>query len=610
MTDASERRIGDYALLSDCHGAALVSRNGSIDWASLPRFDSPSTFAAILDDRAGHWNLSPTEPFETSRTYVDGTMVLRTRFETPSGVVTVTDALAFMPLERGHDIGEQAPHAIVRLVEGVHGEVEMESHVAPRPEYGLTVPRWDVVDGGAFCRGGPTAYVVSSPVPLDTGPDGATARFTVRAGDRLGLALRASDPWSASLSPWSTEQIQAWLYGTVRGWQSWSEMHQSYDGPWPDMVHHSGRVLQALTFVPSGAIVAAPTTSLPEHVGGERNWDYRFSWIRDATLTLGALWVAACPDEVGKFFQFFMTAAGTTPESGDQLQIVYSVSGERRIEEQELDHLNGYRNSRPVRIGNAAWRQPQLDVYGQLLDAAALYADSVGKLDDSMTTFLASMADQAAARWEEPDHGIWEMRGEPRHFLHSKLMCWVALDRAVRLSDQLQSESSVDRWSHERDRIGAAILDRGWSDKARSFTQSFGSDDLDASALMIPIVGFLPAGDDRVRATIDSIAERLTDERGLVFRYRSGDGLGGDEATFGVCSFWLAHAFALAGETEKARACFEGVSNFANDVGLLAEEIDGVSGELLGNFPQAFSHIGLVNAANAIADAERRRRER
>jgi alpha,alpha-trehalase len=607
VTVTPQARISDYALLSDSHGAALVSREGSIDWACLPRFDSPATFARLLGDDGGHWRVTPTEPFETARAYVDDTMVLRTEYHTASGTVAVTDALVFMPLERGHGIGQRSPHAVVRLVEGVDGDVEVVSEVAPRPEYGLTVPRWQPVRNGAVCRGGASAYVLSSPVPIDTHAGTATATFTVRAGDRVGLALRAVDPWAKQTSPWSTDQVRAWLHGTVRGWQSWSQLHQAYHGPWADIVHHSGRVLQALTYAPTGAIVAAPTTSLPEQMGGSRNWDYRYTWVRDASLTLGALWVAACPDEVADFFGFFVTAAGATSDGGDALQILYGVTGDRRTEEHELDHLTGYRNSRPVRTGNAAWRQSQLDVYGELLDAAALYADRVASLDEVAASFLADMADRAADRWQEADHGIWEMRGEPRHFLYSKLMCWVALDRATRLADQLQAPDRLARWCRERDGIRAAILEHGWSDTADAFTQSFGSDDLDASALMIPIVGFLPGDDPRVRATVDAIAERLTDDHGLVYRYRGDDGLDGEEASFGICTYWLAHALALAGDIERARACFETITDFANDVGLLAEEIDGTTGELLGNFPQAFTHIGLVNAAHAIAEAERRR---
>ncbi|MGH9152084.1 MAG: glycoside hydrolase family 15 protein [Acidimicrobiales bacterium] len=604
MSGPAPTPIGDYALVSDSQGAALVSRSGSVDWACVPRFDSPSALARLLGEGAGAWALAPTGAADVERSYVDGTMVLRTVFRTGSGAVAVTDAMPFLPTERGHGIGDAAPHAIVRLVEGLDGDVEVATEVAPRPEYGLTVPRWAPAEGGATCRGGPAAYVLSCPAPLDLEGGTARGRFGVRAGQRVGLALRAVDPWEPLAATWSTDQVRAWLYGTVRGWQSWSALHQGYQGPYADLVHHSGRVLQALTYAPSGAIVAAPTTSLPEQVGGSRNWDYRYAWVRDASLTLSALWVAACPDEVADFFGFFMTAAGGTCEGEDPVQILYGVGGERRLDEQELDHLGGYRDSRPVRVGNGAWRQSQLDVYGELLDAAGLYADRVASFDDATASFLADLADRAATRWEEPDHGIWEMRGGRRHFLYSKLMCWVALDRACALARSLRAGERAGRWRRERERIRQAILDQGWSDRAKAFTQAFGHDDLDASVLMIPIVGFLPAGDDRVRATVAAIGERLSDERGLVYRYRGGDGLDGSEASFGVCTYWLAHALALEGDVEGARRRFETVTSFANDGGLLSEEIDGATGELLGNFPQAFTHIGLVNAANAIAEAE------
>lgn len=313
MNSEIHEPIGDYALLSDSQGAALVSRSGSIDWACIPRFDSPSTFARLLDGRGGHWRLEPLEPAEVTRKYVPGTMVLRTVFRTRSGSVAVSDALPFMPNQRGHAIGQRAPHAILRLVEGVEGEVELESEVAPRPEYGLTVPRWKPRPGGALCRGGPMAYALSCPCPVSRRGGTAHSQLKIRQGEHLGLALRVAEPWGPAPSMWSTDQVRAWLYGTVRGWQSWSDIHQAYSGPYADLVHHSGRVLKALTYVPTGAIIAAPTTSLPEEIGGSRNWDYRYAWVRDASLTLAALWVAACPDEVATFFKFFITAAGEAP---------------------------------------------------------------------------------------------------------------------------------------------------------------------------------------------------------------------------------------------------------------------------------------------------------
>jgi GH15 family glucan-1,4-alpha-glucosidase len=368
-------------------------------------------------------------------------------------------------------------------------------------------------------------------------------------------------------------------------------------------------VLYGLTYFPTGAIVAAPTTSLPEVAGGSRNWDYRYSWVRDASFTLAALWVAACPHEANKFFDYMADAAVSQVRQGDDLQIMFGVGGEHDLTERELGHLSGWRSSAPVRIGNGAWNQRQLDVYGELLDAAHRLPDQLDRLRPVTRLFLADLADIAGRRWREKDHGIWEIRGEPRHFVYSKLMCWVALDRAITLADRLDARDRVGRWRATRDEIADAIMTRGWNEKVGAFTQSFGSDELDASTLMMAIVGFVPPDHPRMRATTKAIAAQLRDERGLVYRYRAADGLEGEEGSFVLGTFWLAQAQALAGELDCARATFEVAAAYVNDVGLLSEEIDTRTGELLGNFPQAFSHIGLVNAAWAIDEAERRRRD-
>ena len=603
--------IADYALLSDRHSAALVSRDGSIDWLCMPRFDSSSVLARLLGDDAGHWSIRATGATEVSRRYLDRTMVLETTFHTPTGVLTIVDALAMGEGNRGHELGNNAPHLLLRRATCTSGEVEVEVDYAPRPEYGLIYPLLTEVEGGVAAVGGADILVLSCPAPLDVADSSATARMTLRDGHSLGFALHHGTRAERGVARvWSQAEISRRLEDTISAWESWSELHQAYEGPWRDLVHQGGRVLQALSFQPTGAICAAATTSLPETVGGNRNWDYRYSWVRDASFTIEALWVAACPDEVEEFFEYMTTSAAASLGRGTDLQIMFGIGGEHDLTERELPHLPGWRDSAPVRVGNGAWNQRQLDVYGELLNTVYRLSDQFTDLAPQTKTFFVELADTAAQRWNERDQGIWEVRGEPRDFVYSKLMCWVALERAVALADRFDAHDHVAEWERVRDEIHDAIVTNGWSDTAKAFTQSFGSDDLDASNLMMALVGFLPADDPRILATIDATEERLTDERGLVYRYRSHDGLEGEEGTFLLCTFWLAHAMALSDQPERARVVFERAAAFVNDVGLLAEEVDAETGELLGNFPQAFSHIGLVNAAWAISEAERRQAAR
>jgi alpha,alpha-trehalase len=599
--------IADYAMVSDCRSAALVSRAGSIDWLCFPRFDSPSVFARILDDAAGHWSITPADgmPFETTRRYVDDTLLVETTFTTADGSVTLTDAMAVGRNERGHALGAGAAGTVLRRLVGVAGAVELDLEYAPRPEYGLVTPAFYPERDGLTARGGASVLRLSSPVPLELDGSTARARISLRAGHALSFAVQHRTTSEPRPRSWSQAKIGERLDETAEAWRTWSALHQSYDGPWADLVRTSGRVLYGLTYFPTGAIVAAPTTSLPESPGGSRNWDYRYTWVRDASFTLEALWVAACPHEANRFFEYVASAASAHVAGGRHVQIMFGVGGEHDLTERELGHLSGWRASRPVRIGNGAWDQRQLDVYGELLGAAFRLPDQLAALDPVSRRFLADLADIAAARWREEDQGIWEIRGGPRHFLYSKLMCWVALDRAITLADLLDARGHVDRWEVSRDEIAEAIMTRGWNERVGAFTQSFGGDELDASALMLLIVGFIPADHVQIRSTIDSIAAHLTDERGLVYRYLAADGLAGDEGSFLLCTFWLAHAHALAGDLDRARATFEAAAAYANDLGLLSEEIDPRTGELLGNFPQAFSHIGLINAAWAIAQAER-----
>jgi GH15 family glucan-1,4-alpha-glucosidase len=618
--------IADYALLSDRHGAALVALDGSIDWLCFPRFDSPSVFARLLSEDAGYWSIRAKDSLQVSRRYLDRTMVLETTWKTATGILTVVDALAVGAGNRGHQLGRDAPHLLLRQAICSEGEVEVELDYVPRTEYGLVYPLLDAVDGGLAAIGGADVLVLSSRVALAVEQSAASGRLPLRHGEGAAFALHHSKRGEeVPARVWTQSEIAERLGDTISGWESWSDLHQAYEGPWRDLVHHSGRVLQALSFQPTGAICAAATTSLPELPGGGRNWDYRYAWVRDASFTIEALWVAACPDEANEFFDYITSAAAGSLDQGADLQIMFGIGGERDLTERELPHLTGWRNSAPVRVGNDAWNQRQLDVYGELLSAVFRLSDHlfdpatrrVGPLaapekwgappdlTPATKRFLGELADVAARRWTEKDHGIWEVRGEPRDFLYSKLMCWVALDRAVALADRLGVSDRVDAWKQTQNEIRQAIMTKGWSDRANAFTQSFGSDELDASNLMLSVVGFLPADDPRILATIEATEQRLTDERGLVYRYRSHDGLDGKEGTFVLCTFWLAQALALAGQPARARAVFERVVGFVNDVGLLAEEIDPSSGELLGNFPQAFSHIGLVNAAWAISETER-----
>ena len=596
--------IADYAVLSDCNGAALVSRDGSVDWLCLPRFDSRSVFARLLDDRAGHWLIRPAGDFTCERGYADQAMVMQSVFRTASGEAMLTDALALGARERGHELGGNVPHTLLREVTCRSGEVELALEFAPRPEYGLVTPLLVAIRGGVVSRGSPDEFALSAPVPLRIEGGTAYARLRLRAGQRAGFALQYA-PAGQRPRLWDQHEIRSAVRDTIRGWQSWSAIHQRYQGPWQELVHHSGRVLRALTYAPTGAITAAATTSLPETVGGQRNWDYRYTWVRDASFTLRALWVAACPDEAGAFFEFMVSAAAAQVRDGGPLQIMYGIGGEHDLAERQLEHLAGWRASSPVRVGNAAWRQVQLDVYGELLDAAHRLQPELGEPGELTRQFLTDLADGAAAHWQEADQGIWEIRGQPQHFLYSKLMCWVALDRAIALAGWLNATHKTAQWSQTREEIRAAIERDGWNEQAGAYTQAFGSHQLDASALMLPLTGFLPAAHPRMKATIQAIQCGLTSPCGLVYRYRGADdGLTGTEGTFLLCTFWLARCLALTGDTTQARAVFETAIGYANDVGLLAEEIDPHTGELLGNFPQAFSHIGLVNAAWTIAEAE------
>jgi alpha,alpha-trehalase len=600
--------IAAYGLLSDCNSAALIDRGGSIDWLCLPRFDSGALCARLLDPAAGHWQICPVDKFKAVRRYLPGTLVHETLFTTESGTVRLIDAMAFAPGERVHALGRDAPHEVLRLVEGVTGTVEVTMEFAPRPWFGLPVARSESTPSGCRVATDVGQFALAVPAPLANSGDAWTVTVQVAAGERVGFSLRWGAAYSRSPEPTPPIRVPGRIDDVVAAWQSWEEAHDIYRGERRAHVRLSARVLKGLIYRPTGAIVAAPTTSLPEQIGGERNWDYRYAWLRDASLTLEALYIGACPEEAAHFLAFLTEAASGDDNIDHSVQIMYGIGGERKLTERTLPHLRGWRDSRPVRVGNGAWDQTQLDVYGELLIAIHLYRDHLGDLP-GIRSFIAQLAGTAARRWTEPDSGLWEMRGERRHHLSSKVLCWAALDRAVKLGPRLGLEALVDEWAIERDRIREAILTRGWSERRGAFAQTFDSHELDAAALLMPLVGFLPATEPRMRGTIDAIARDLT-EHGCVLRYRvaSGpnpDGFTGEEGTFILCSYWLVACLALAGERDRAEALYDRLNECGNDLGLLSEEVNPHTGELLGNFPQAFSHIGQIIAAAYLDGAMR-----
>ncbi|MEQ4301635.1 glycoside hydrolase family 15 protein [Plantactinospora sp. B6F1] len=577
--------IAAHGLLADGRSAALVDRSGSVNWWCPERFDAPSVFCRLLDVAGGHWWIRPTGRFEVRREYLPDTLVLRTVFRTEQGEVSLTDALLLEPGARGHGIGCRSPGVLVRIVEGLSGIVPMVLSYSPRFEYGRRIAYLVWRDGRLVATSGPTTLTLTAPMPLAVRGSEATARFTVGAGQRDTFVLA----YRPTFHEVASHQVDAAdpLGDTVAGWRSWAA-HHDYQGRYPELVRRNALVLQGLTYAPSGAVVAAATTSLPEALGGDRNYDYRYAWLRDFSLTLRALWVAACPTEANRLFGWVASAVGRT--DGEPVPIMFGVEGERDLTERRIETLRGYADSSPVWVGNEAWRQRQLDVPGELLDAAWRLRDYLDPMRAEVRDLLRDLADQTVARWREPDAGIWEARDTERHYLSSKVGCWVALDRAMRFGDRLGAPDDLARWAAAREEIRETVLRDGWNAEVGAYTGAFGSDRLDASALLMPIVGFLPATDVRMRATIRLIEERLS-RGGLVRRWA------GDPAAFTICSFWLVQCLVLAGERDRAAAMFENVAGVANDLGLLAEQVDPHTGEQLGNFPQAFSHVGLIGAA-------------
>ncbi len=584
--------IERYALIGDTQTAALVGDDGAIDWMCAPRFDSDALFAALLGtDANGRWLLAPRGPSRRrARRYRPGTLVLETELETEGGVLRITDCMP--PRARDLDV--------VRIAECIEGRVAVRMELRPRFGYGRTTPWARAVPGGASLVAGPDALRLRATVPVGVAPGQATADLELAAGQRASFLLT----WypSHQAPPRGIDPDVA-VEDTARYWHAWSDVCDP-PAPWQEPVLRSLLTLKALTYAPSGGIVAAPTTSLPEWLGGVRNWDYRYCWVRDATFTLTALLDAGYTDEARAWRDWLLRAAAGRAE---ELQIMYGPAGERRLTELELPWLAGYERSRPVRIGNAAADQLQLDVYGEVMDAMHQTLAAGLRPNADAWALQRALLDHLESAWEQPDEGIWEVRGFRRNFTHSKVMAWAAFDRAVRGIEQFRLDGPVGRWRSLRDAIHREVCERAFDAGRNAFTQSYGSAELDASTLLIPLVGFLPPTDPRVLGTIDAVQRELVRD-GLVLRYRSEswlDGLPPGEGTFLPCSFWLADCLALVGRVDEARALFDRLLALRNDVGLLSEEYDTTHGRLVGNFPQAFSHVALVNTALCLAAARR-----
>lgn len=599
---AARPAIEDYAIIGDCRSAALVSRDGSIDWLCWPRFDSPSLFAALLDqDKGGRFSVRPVAPARITRRYIGETNVLETTFVTDGGVLRLTD---LMPVSSEADKRRKlwASHQILRRIDCLEGAVEIEIQCDPRPSYGRGACRLqDRGPLGLYFERQGRAFILRSEIPLQTSETdgGARLRHRLEAGERCHLSAVYTDREPSFVPPLG-EEAERRIRATLDWWSSWSA-HCTYKGPYRAAVIRSALVLKLLSYAPSGAIVAAPTTSLPESRGGVRNWDYRYCWLRDASLTLRALFDLGFTEEAEAFLHWLTHSTRLT---WPDLQILYNVHGETGLAEQELDALAGFADSRPVRIGNEASDQFQLDVYGEVIDAAYAFVRQGGQLTRTTARLLVGFGKSACRRWREPDEGIWEVRAGRHHHTYSKAMCWVALDRLLRLHRAGKLRAPVERFEREREALRAEIEAHGFNQRLGSYVSVYDGDALDASLLLLARHGFIDPGSQRARGTRDAILERLG-ANGLLYRYRDvDDGLPGDEGAFGICSFWAVDAYALAGEIDAAEALFTGVLGRANDVGLFAEEIDPADGSALGNFPQAFTHVGLIGAALAL-DAAR-----
>lgn len=632
--------INNYGVIGDCHSVVLVAPDGAVDWACLPDFDSPAIFCRLLDaENGGYFQIAPTDStIPGTQRYLRGSNVLQTRFASVAGEIVLTD---FMPVEtlsawpyRSMDNNtwhqeNGSCHNLVRMVECTHGEMAVSLRLKISPDYAalpsnitfLSDKRGVVVSGGEQHIG--VAMIGThrlSTFTIDVEQEEGErypiihAQCLLREGEQLIFALgigRTAQAARRLIEELPQRNFDAELAHTLHCWRKWVA-HMTYQGPYTDWVERSALALKLMTYAPTGAIVAAPTTSLPEEMGGIRNWDYRFTWLRDATFTLYAFNVLGFMEEARAFTHWLRRLSFA---DGDGLQIMYGIRGERDLPEQELTHLSGYENSAPVRIGNGAAKQRQLDIFGEVLDCIHLYRRHGGferfgeTLEGPLWTMARELVEYVCTHWQEPDSGIWEVRGDLRHFVYSKVMCWVALDRGIRAAQELHLDADLPRWIAVRDEIRADILARGYNTTIGSFTQSYDSTALDASNLLLPLVGFIPPDDPRMRSTVDRIMEKLTDEQGFVFRYLSDDGLAGHEGTFSLCTFWLVDNLAMQGRIDEARSLFERLLKYAGRLGLFSEEVETRTGVALGNYPQAFTHIALINSASNLRKAEIRMAE-
>ncbi|GLI36513.1 glycoside hydrolase family 15 protein [Geobacter hydrogenophilus] len=591
--------IRDYAFIADCHSSALVSRAGSIDWCCMPRIDSASCFGRLLDwEKGGYCRIHPKGGGEVSRRYLERTLILETRFKSADGEVRMID---FFPMREG---GRHNPYQqIIRILEGVRGEIEVALECAPCFDYGAMRPWIRRKKDHYLAMGGQTGLLISGDYCFEfSGRHRIGGSCTLEAGERRYLSIlygRPEDLDDGLVSPPSIEELDERLEETIDWWHKWTEQ-LDYTGPEGDLVLRSAIVLKGLSNAPSGAIAAAATTSLPEAPGGSRNWDYRYSWVRDSSFTVRTLAELGFADEADGFRRFMeRSCAG----SAEELQILFGVGGERRLHEYEIESLEGYRGARPVRVGNAAEQQLQLDVYGELLDLAWSWHKLGESPDDDYWEFLVELVDAATRQWRNPDRGIWEIRGEPRHFVLSKAMCWVAIERGIRLAKNLEREAPVDEWQKACDQIRSEIEEKGYDRERGVFIQAYDTPIMDASLLLLPIFGFIEADDKRMVRTVAAIRQDL-EQDGLLRRYRADDGLDGEEGVFLACSFWLAECLAAQGQIEETRRVFRRAADTANDLGLFSEEYDTRSGEMLGNFPQALTHLSLIAAAVTLGKVE------